>query len=59
MVDESGTELKDYKFMCFNGEVKCLFVGLNRYTPGGLNVDFYDMDWNLCHLKDIIKEAGN
>ena len=30
MVDESGTELKDYKFMCFNGEVKCIFVCLNR-----------------------------
>jgi hypothetical protein len=45
MVDESGTELKDYKFMCFNGEAKCLFVGLNRNSPAGLNVDFYDMNW--------------
>ncbi|MBG9814563.1 glycosyl transferase [Bacillus endophyticus] len=45
MVDESGTELKDYKFMCFNGNVKCSFVCLNRNSPGGLNVDFYDMDW--------------
>lgn len=46
MVDESGTELKDYKFMCFNGEVKCLFVCLNRDTENGLNVDFYDLNWN-------------
>jgi hypothetical protein len=45
MVDESGTELKDYKFMCFNGKAKCLFVCLNR-NLGGLNVDFYDMNWN-------------
>ena len=26
MVDESKTELKDYKLMCFNGKVKCSFV---------------------------------
>ena len=45
MVDESGLELKDYKLMCFNGEVKCLFVCLNRNSVNGLNVDFYDMDW--------------
>jgi len=45
MVDESGTELKDYKFMCFNGEVKCSFVCLNRNSSNGLNVDFYDMNW--------------
>ena len=46
MEDESSVELKDYKFMCFNGEVKCSFVCLNRNSKKGLNVDFYDMDWN-------------
>ena len=45
MVDESGSELKDYKFMCFNGRVKCLFVCRNRNSASGLNVDFYDTDW--------------
>jgi oligosaccharide repeat unit polymerase len=45
MVDESGTQLKDYKFMCFNGDVKCSFVCLNRNSINGLNVDFYDMNW--------------
>jgi len=47
IVDESGTELKDYKFMCFNGKVKCLLVCLNRNMPDGLKIDFYDKDWNL------------
>lgn len=47
MVDESDTELKDYKFMCFNGEVKCIFVCLNRNSSKGLNVDIYDTNWNL------------
>ena len=46
LVDEDDRELRDHKFMCFNGEPKCLFVCLNRYSSNGLNVDFYDMDWN-------------
>jgi hypothetical protein len=47
LVDDSGLELKDYKFMCFNGEVKCSFVCLNRNSENGLNVDIYDMNWKL------------
>lgn len=47
MVEESGKELKDYKFMCFNGEVKCIFVCTNRNSPTGLNIDIYDVNWNL------------
>ena len=58
MVDESGTELKDYKFMCFNGKVKCSFVCLNRYLPTGLNVDFYDMDWNPMPFERHYPRSG-
>jgi hypothetical protein len=46
IVDDSGVELKDYKFLCFSGKVKSSFVCLNRNSPSGLNVDFYDVDWN-------------
>ena len=45
MVDDTISELRDYKFMCFNGEVKCLFVALNRNKDTGLNIDFYDLNW--------------
>jgi len=58
MVDESGTELKDYKIMCFNGKAKCLFVGLNRNSPTGLNVDFYDMDWNPLPFERHYPSSG-
>ncbi|RBP42239.1 ATP-grasp fold amidoligase family protein [Garciella nitratireducens] len=58
MVDESGMELKDYKFMCFNGEVKCLFVCLNRNSQEGLNVDFYDMGWNPMPFERHYKRSG-
>jgi hypothetical protein len=44
MVDESGTELKDYKFFCFNGEVKMLFIATDR--PKDTHIDFYDAQFN-------------
>jgi len=64
MVDESGTELKDYKFFCFNGEPKMLFIATDR--PYDTRFDFFDMDFN--HLpfvnghpnasKPIVKPKG-
>lgn len=50
MVDESGYELKDYKFMCFNGEVKCIFVCSEREEADGVKVTFFDNDWNLLNF---------
>lgn len=43
MVDESGTELKDYKFFCFNGEPRYCQVISDRNTDE--KIDFYDMHW--------------
>lgn len=45
MVDESGVELKDYKLMCFNGKVKCIFTCSERYDKE-LKVTFFDKEWN-------------
>lgn len=44
LVDESGTELKDYKFFCFNGEPKMLFIATDR--PFDTRFDFFDIDFN-------------
>lgn len=47
MVDESGFELKDYKFFCFDGKPKLMFVASDRQTDGEeTKFDFYDMDFN-------------
>ncbi len=64
MVDESGTELKDYKFFCFDGEPKAMFIATDR--PHDTRFDFFDMEFN--HLpflnghpmatKEIKKPAG-
>ena len=45
MVDESGTELKDYKFFCFNGEVKMFKIDFDRYIEHHAN--YYDRNCKL------------
>jgi len=45
MIDESGYELKDYKFFCFNGEPKALFVATDR-GHGTTRFDFFDINFN-------------
>ena len=48
MTDENeDSSLKDYKFMCFNGKVKCSFVCSSRFSKEGLHVTFFDRDWNI------------
>lgn len=43
MVDESGYDLKDYKFFCFDGEVKLCMIERDRAKGrNGHAVDFFD-----------------
>lgn len=42
--DEFG-ELRDYKFFCFNGVVKALFVATER-SVGHVKFDYFDRDFN-------------
>lgn len=47
MVDESGYELKDYKFFCFSGQPKALFIASDRSHPTEeTKFDFFDMEFN-------------
>lgn len=48
MVDESGTELKDYKIFCFGGEPKLIVLNYNRFTNTKQNV--YDTQWNYIDV---------
>lgn len=45
MVDESGSELKDYKIYCFNGIPKLIQVDFGRFTKHERNL--YDVNWNI------------
>ena len=48
MVDESGTELKDYKIFNFNGTPKLIEVDFGRFTQHKRNI--YDINWNYIDL---------
>lgn len=53
MIDDDLGELKDYKFYCFNGEPKYLFIASDR-NKGGQEVkfDYFDINFNRLQLKN-------
>lgn len=67
MVDEKEKELIDYKLMSFNGEVKCVFLCLNRDSDKGLNINIYNKEWELMpferdgapNTKEIVAKPEN
>lgn len=53
MEDASTSELRDYKFFCFDGEPRMLFVASDRQTAGEeTKFDFFDMDYNHLDLRN-------
>ena len=40
-----GHSIFDYKFYCFNGVPKFLYVGQGLTVDHSLKIDFFDMDW--------------
>lgn len=55
MVDEFEKELKDYKFFCFNGKPKALFVASDREND--TRFDFFDMSFDPLPLEQGYKKA--
>ena len=47
MEDAETKELRDYKFFCFDGEPKALFIASGRLQgEDSVTFDFFDMDYN-------------
>ena len=47
MEDKETAELRDYKFFCFNGEVKALFIATDRSSESEeTKFDFFDAEYN-------------
>lgn len=44
-LEQVEEDLLDYKFFCYNGKVKNLFLVSDRHT--NLKVNFYDLDWKM------------
>lgn len=52
MIDDSGVGLKDYKFFCFDGEVKAMFIATDRGVEGqDVKFDFFDENFNHLPFK--------
>lgn len=46
MTDENQPALTDYKFFCFNGEAKFLYVSTGLENHSTASISFFDLDWN-------------
>ena len=57
MKDESAPDksIEDYKFFCFGGEPKVMFVATDRSTD--CRFDFFDMDFNHLDIVNIHPQA--
>lgn len=57
MEDKFTGELRDYKFFCFDGKVKALFIATERGT-GNVKFDFFDENFNHLDLVQIHPLSG-
>ena len=58
--DSSINDLPDYKFFCFNGKVKALFVGTERQKKGEeVKFDFFDADYNHLPFRQGHENAAH
>ena len=55
MEDHVDGELRDYKFFCFDGEPKALFIASERATS--VKFDYFDLDFNHLDIKQKYPNA--
>ena len=51
MEDEFG-ELRDYKFFCFDGKMKAMFIATDRSKESETCFDFFDADYNHLDFRN-------
>ena len=49
---DNSYELRDYKFFCFNGQVKCFKVDFDRFSNHHAN--YYDIDGNILPFEEVV-----
>ena len=50
MEDHVDGELRDYKFFCFDGEPKAMFIATDR-SKGKTKFDYFDLEFNHLDIK--------
>lgn len=48
-IQDNNGDLPDYKFFCFDGKVKALFIGTER-SSGNVKFDYFDADFNHLNI---------
>ena len=56
-MEDENHQLNDYKFMVFNGKVKCSFTCTERFSKDGLKVTFYDANWDIMPFERHYKRS--
>ena len=56
-IEDATGELTDYKFFCFDGEVKALFIATERFSEE-VKFDFFDTDFNHLDLYQVHPMSG-
>ena len=56
--DKKCNDLKDYKFFCFDGEPKLMFIASDR-GKGETKFDFYDLNFNHLNIKQHYPNSNN
>lgn len=49
-LEDTTGELRDYKFFCFDGLVKYLFIATERQSGGEVMFNYFDADFNALNL---------
>lgn len=51
IADDSGKNIRDYRFFCFNGEPKFISVDLDIINKDQTRRNIYDLEWNLLDIE--------
>lgn len=57
LVDDVTGELRDYKFFCFDGEPRALYVATDR-AIGDVKFDYFDLDFNHLDIRQKYPNAS-
>lgn len=57
--DNTSESIQDYKFFCFDGEPKCLFIASERHLGDEhVKFDFFDAEFNHLNIVQLHEQSG-
>lgn len=53
LIDAKTINIPDYKFFCFDGEIKAFLINSDRHADSETKTNFYYPDWTLMPIRDM------